>query len=109
MLVRSDSFREQGSSLAEVVCADADLLALEFDALVAANFPDSADRPNPRPPRPSARLLTRRPPRARPTHPVRRDPLPVADGQADEEGAEARERGPPRPAVPTDRIREVMP
>ena len=35
------------AALAEVVCADPDLLALEFDALMAANYPDAADRPDP--------------------------------------------------------------
>ena len=48
------------ADLAKVVSADPDLLALEFDALMAANYPDFADRPDPRPPRRTARLLTRR-------------------------------------------------
>jgi hypothetical protein len=59
------------ADLAEVVCADLDLFALEFDALMAANYPDFADRPGPRPPRPTARLLTRRLPPTRPSLPVR--------------------------------------
>jgi hypothetical protein len=83
------------ADLAEVVCADPDLLALEFDALMAANYPDFADRPDPRPPRRTARLLTRRLPPTRPSLPVRREPPPFADEQADEERAWARQRGPP--------------
>jgi hypothetical protein len=83
------------ADLAEVVCADPDLLALEFDALMAANYPDFADRPDPRPPRRTARLLTRRLPPTGPSLPVRREPPPFADEQADEERAWARQRGPP--------------
>ena len=60
------------AGLAEVVCADPDLLALEFDALMAANYPDVADRPAPRPPRRTARLLSRRLPPMRPSLPARR-------------------------------------
>jgi hypothetical protein len=83
------------ADLAKVVCADPDLLALEFDALIAANYPDLADRSDPRPPRRIARLLTRRLPLTRPSLPVRREPPRVADKQADEERAGARQRGPP--------------
>ena len=57
------------TGLAEVVFADPDLLTLEFDALMAANYPDLADRPNPRPPRRTARLLARRLPPTRPSLP----------------------------------------
>jgi hypothetical protein len=32
------------TDLADVVCADPDLLALEFESLMAANYPDFADR-----------------------------------------------------------------
>jgi hypothetical protein len=98
------------ADLAEVVCADPDLLALEFDALMAANYPDFADRPDPRRPRRTARLLTRRLPPTRPSLPVRREPPPFADEQADDERAWARQRGPPvatlagRPSA-----QEVMP
>jgi len=93
------------ADLAEVVCADPDLLALEFDALVAANYPDVADRPEPRPPRPTARLLTRRLPPTPPSLPVRRERSPFADGHADDELARARQRGPPWPHGPPDRTR----
>ena len=96
--------------LAEVVCADPDLLALEFDALMAANYPDVADRPDPRLPRRTAHLLTRRLPPMRPSLPVRRERSPSADEQADDELARARQRGPPV-ATPTGRsnAQEVMP
>jgi hypothetical protein len=83
------------ADLAKVVSADPDLLALEFDALMAANYPDLADRPDPRPPRRTVRLLTRRLPLTRPSLPVRREPSPFADEQADEERAGARQRAPP--------------
>jgi hypothetical protein len=98
------------SDLAGVVCADPELLALEFDALVAANYPDLADLPDPRPPRPTARLLTLRLPRSRTSHPLRSEP-PSGDGQAvDANGAWARQRGPPaaRPAGRSS-AQEVMP
>jgi hypothetical protein len=83
------------ADLAEVVSADPDLLALEFHALMAANYPDLADRPDPRPPRRTVRLLTRRLPLTRPSLPVRTEPPRVADEQADEERAGARQRAPP--------------
>jgi hypothetical protein len=90
------------ADLAEVVCADPDLLALEFDALMAANYPDFADRPDPRPPRRTACLLTRRLPPTRPSLPVRREPPPFAYEQADEEPSGARQRGPPAASRPED-------
>ena len=93
------------ADLAEVVCADPDLLTFEFDALIAANYPDLADRPDPRPPRRTARLLTRRLPPTRPSLPVRRERSPSADEQADDELARARQRGPPWPPGPPDRTR----
>jgi len=83
------------ADLAEVVCADPDLLALEFDALTAANYLDLADRPDPRPPRRTGRLLARRLPPTRPSLSARRKSAPFADEQADEEHAWARQRGPP--------------
>lgn len=100
----------QPADLAEVVCGDPDLLALEFDALMAANYPDFADRPDPRPLRRTARLLTRRLPPTRPPLPVRREPPPFADERADDERAGARQRGPPvatRAGRPS--AQEVMP
>jgi len=98
------------AGLAEVVCADPDLLTLEFDALVAASYPDLAGRPDPRPPRRTTRLLTRRLPPTRPSLPGRRETPPFADEQADEDRASARQRGPPV-ATPAGRsnVQEVMP
>jgi hypothetical protein len=98
------------ADLAEVACADPDLLALEFDALMAANYPDFADRPDPRPPRRTARLLTRRLPPPRPSLPGRREPPRSADEQADEDPTWARQRGPPA-ATPAGRpsAQEVVP
>jgi hypothetical protein len=91
------------ADLAKVVCADPDLLALEFDALMAATYPDLADRPDPRPPRRTVRLLTGRLPLTRPSLPVRREPPRVVDEQADEERAGARQRGPPVATQSADR------
>jgi hypothetical protein len=97
------------AALAEVVCADPDLLTLEFDALMAANYPDVADRQGPRPPRRTGRLLAPRLPPTRPSLSPRRESAPFADEQADEEHAWARQRGPPA-ATPAGRPRaqEVM-
>jgi hypothetical protein len=98
------------AGLADVVCADPDLLALEFDALMAANYPDLADRPSPRPPRPTAHLLTRRLPPTRPSLLVRREPLSFADEQADDGRALARQRGPPVAVLASrSSAQEVMP
>src|SRR3954451_17153727 len=90
------------AALAEVVCADPDLLALEFDALMAANYQDVADRPDPRPPRRTGRLLAPRLPPTRPSLSPRRDCGPLAAQQADEAHAWARRRGPPA-ATPAGR------
>jgi hypothetical protein len=93
------------ADLAELVCADPDLLALEFDALVAANYPGSAGHPAPRPPRRVARLLTRRLPFSWPRLPMCSEPRRFASEQADEERARARQRGPPAvTARQTDRV-----
>src|SRR4051794_27753203 len=86
------------ADFAEVVCADPDLLALEFDALMAANYPGSALRPAPRPARRVVRLLTRRLPVIRPCPPQWGEPRRFTGEQADEEPARARERGPPAAA-----------
>jgi len=96
--------------LAEVVCADLDLLTLEFDALVAANYPDLAGRPDLRRRRRIACLLTWRLPPPRPSLPQWRESSPFAGEQADEERASARQRGPPA-ATPVGRsnVQEVMP
>jgi hypothetical protein len=94
----------------EVVCGDPDLLELEFDALMAANYPDFAGRPDPRPPRRAARLLTRRLPPTRPFLSVWREPPPFAAEQADDERVRARQRGPPAATAATRRsAEEVMP
>jgi hypothetical protein len=98
------------ADLAEVVAADPELLALEFDALVAANFPDLGERPDPRPPRPAARLLIRRLRPLRPSCPVRSEPPSWDDEPADADGAPARQRGPPAAmTVGVSSAEEVMP
>jgi hypothetical protein len=93
------------ADFAEIVCADPDLLALEFDALVAANYPGSADHPSHRPPRRVARLLNRRLPFTWPRRPVWSEPRRFAAEQADGKCARARQRGPPAATCPADRPR----
>src|ERR687890_1817374 len=91
------------ADLAEVVCADPDLLALEFDGLMAVNYPDFADRPDPRPPRRTARLLTRRLPPTRPSLPVRREPAPSQASGRMRNAPGPGSAGRPRPHRPADR------
>jgi hypothetical protein len=95
------------ADLAEVACADPDLLAREFDALMAANYPHVADRPDPRPPRRPARLLTRRLPPPRPSLPVRRCRSQTSRRASNAPGPGSADR--PRPHRPADRAQEVMP
>src|SRR3954454_15595889 len=94
------------ADLAEVVCADLDLLTLEFDELVAANYAGLADGPAPRPQRRTAHS----PPAADAAVPADTGgPPPFVGEQADEERASARQRGPPV-AMPAGRssAQEVM-
>jgi len=44
--------------LADLACADRELLRAEFDAIIAANFPDTAGRRQRIPPRPTAAVPT---------------------------------------------------
>jgi hypothetical protein len=98
----------QPADLAKVVRGDPDLLALEFNVLMAANYPDLADRPAPRPPHGIARLLTRRLPLTRPSLPVRREPPPFADEQADEDVPGPGQRAPPCHPAGRPSAEEVM-
>src|SRR3954447_9556278 len=97
------------ADLAEVVCADLDLLTLEFDELVAANYPGLADRPRP-PATASNRPPAHPAPAADAAAPADTGgPPPFVGEQADEERASARQRGPPV-AMPAGRssAQEVM-
>jgi hypothetical protein len=48
------------TTFAELICADSDLLQLEFDAIIAANFPPGTGQPTARPPIKPATVSTRR-------------------------------------------------
>jgi hypothetical protein len=79
----------------DCVWADSDLLALEFEAIVSANYPTSADRPDCLPPARRLPVSTGRTPtphhvgrRGHTRAPTRIRPIPRR--------AFARERGPPR-------------
>jgi hypothetical protein len=91
------------ADLAEVVCADLDLLTVEFDELVAANYPGLADRPAPRPPRRTARLLTRRLPPTQPSLPIRGDHHRSSASRRTRNAPRPGSAGRPWPCRPADR------
>ena len=79
----------------DCVWADSDLLALEFEAIVSANYPTSADRPDRHPPTRRLSVQTGRTPTAH--HVGRRENTPAPAGsRPTRRRAFARERGPPR-------------
>jgi hypothetical protein len=86
------------SSLADLVCADPALLRAEFDSIIAANYPTTADALDPRPPR--------RPPSGAagyhpwPTRPRRRAALPGEPGGPGHPRPRPRQRAPPRSVRP---------
>jgi hypothetical protein len=51
MTESADTTLPAGADLADLVCADPALLRLEFDSIIAANYPASANALDPRPPR----------------------------------------------------------
>lgn len=78
----------------DCVWADPDLLALEFEAIVSANYPTSADRPDRRPPARRRSVPTGRTPT--PHHVGRRGHTRAPTGRRPtRRRAFARERGPP--------------
>ena len=79
----------------DCVWADSDLLALEFEAIVSANYPTPADRPDRHPPARRISVQTGRTPT--PHHVGRRGNTPAPTGsRPTRRRAFARERGPPR-------------
>ena len=78
----------------DVLLADPDLLALEFEAIIAANYRASADRPEPAPPPRWPGSAARRAPVPRRARPSRWSPVPSRVMSARRRGL-ARERGPP--------------
>jgi len=86
------------SRFAEVVCADAELLRAEFEALIAANYPFGDGQPRSCPPRRKRPLLIDRArPEPRAISSSRPGLRPRPGGRKGRAGADrvARERGPP--------------
>src|SRR5690349_7681840 len=77
------------------VWADSDLLALEFEAIVSANYPSSSDRPDRRPPARRRSVPTNRTPRPHHVSPRGHTREPTGS-RPTRQRAFARERGPPR-------------
>src|SRR6187551_781030 len=76
------------------VWADPELLAIEFEAIVSANYPTSADRPDRRPPLERCPVTTSRTPIPHQVDRQSRTPAPARRRPA-RRLAVARERGPP--------------
>ena len=84
----------------DVLLADPELLAHEFEAIIAANYPASPDRPEPAPPPRWPGSAARRAPVPRPARPSRGSSVPSRVASA-RRRARARERGPPAAEHPT--------
>ena len=82
-------------SVIDAVCADPELLTLEFEAIMAANYPAPADHPNRRPPRTPPASTTRQTPPGPPSHPTTTTPQPPGHLSAPQRPQRARQRGPP--------------
>jgi len=82
-------------SVIDAVCADPALLTLEFEAIMAANYPAAAAHPTRRPPRTLPASATRRTPPGRPAHPTTRTPERPGHVSAPQRQQRARQRGPP--------------
>ena len=82
-------------SVIDAVCADPELLTLEFEAIMAANYPAPADHPNRRPPRTPPASATRQAPPGPPAHPATTTPQPPGHLSAPQRPQRARQRGPP--------------
>jgi hypothetical protein len=84
------------SSFAELICADPELLRVEFEALITANYPAGESRRLP--PRQPVRPRTDQAPPTPPTRaPSQSRPRSESDGPANRMGTRRtfRERGPP--------------
>ena len=84
-------------AFADLICADTELLHVEFDAIIAANFPAGGGQPSRRPPRHTRPAVADRPRR-----PARRPPATTAPSPASSAAAGGsqiqltRQRSPPR-------------
>jgi hypothetical protein len=85
-----------GAALVELLCADSELLRVEFDAIIAASFPPGDGQRSRLPPRRPARCATDRPvaPAGLPTAAARG---PGRTRRAAAAAPRARERSPPVP------------
>jgi hypothetical protein len=89
---------DTGAALVELLCADSELLRVEFDAIIAASFPPGDGQRSRIPPRRPARCAT-----DRPAAPSAGRPTGAARGQGRARRAaaaapRARERSPPVPS-----------
>jgi hypothetical protein len=91
----SSATRPAPDSVIDAVCADPELLTLEFEAIMAANYPAPADHPTRRPPRTPPASATRRTPPVPPAHPSSRTPERAAPVATPQRHQRARQRGPP--------------
>ena len=90
---------DTGAALVELLCADSELLRVEFDGIIAASFPPGDGQRSRRPPRRPARCaadLSGAPPAGRLTGAVR-GPGRTRRAAAGDPRARARERSPPVP------------
>jgi hypothetical protein len=91
----SSATRPAPDSVIDAVCADPDLLTLEFEAIMAANYPAPAAHPTRHPPRTPPASATRRTRPGRPNHPATRTPQRAAPVATPQRHQRARQRGPP--------------
>jgi hypothetical protein len=87
--------RPTPDSVIDAVCADPELLTLEFEAIMAANYPAVADQTKRRPPRTLLASATRQTRPVRPAHHTTRTPGRAAHGATPKRHQRARQRGPP--------------
>jgi len=87
--------RPTPDSVIDAVCADPELLTLEFEAIMAANYPAVADQTKRRPPRTLPASATRQTRPVRPAHHTTRTPGRAGHGATPNRHQRARQRGPP--------------
>jgi len=87
-------------SVIDAVCADPDLLTLEFEAIIDANYPPPADHPQRRPPRTLPASATRRTPPVPPAHPTTRTPERPAHVATPQRHRRVGQSGRARPRTP---------
>jgi hypothetical protein len=93
----------------DTVCADRDLLRLEFEAIMSANNPAPADHPTRRPRRMLPTSATRRSPPARPGYLAPMTPQRCGPRSTTKHHRPPRQRGPPTRPASSDRDRSSRP